>query len=81
VNSIYMEITSERASQLSKYDAVADAQWTAGEWAALLAHYATRRIAGDRDAIRPDARFRADMVKVAALAVACIEAIDRKRSA
>jgi hypothetical protein len=71
------EIQAERDAQRAKWGDAADDQWTLGEWSALLAHYATRRAVGDLRAVEA-AAFRADMVKVGALALACIEAIDRK---
>lgn len=48
--------------------------WSPAEWAALIAHYATRRVHGDLSKL-DRAAIRADMVKVAALAIACIESI------
>ncbi len=69
------EIQAEHAAQEAKF--TEDKKWSAGEWAALIAHYATRHTVGDLDAIDM-AAFRADMVKVGALALACIAAIDRK---
>lgn len=54
-----------------------DDKWSLGEWAALVSSYATRHAVGDLHAIDASA-VRADMVKVGALALACIEAIDRK---
>lgn len=75
--SIIQEIAAERASQTAKWGHAADDGWSPGEWAALLAHYATRQAVGDMHAI-DYAKLRADMVKAGALTVACIEAIDRK---
>lgn len=72
-----IEIKNERAAQLAKWGIATDDKWSAGEWAALVAHYASRHVVGDLRAINL-ALFRADMVKVGALALACIEAIDRK---
>lgn len=74
---IYDEIKSERAEQVQMFSAADDDRWSPGEWAALVARYATRSINGDLHQIDP-AWLRADMVKAAAVAVACIEAIDRK---
>lgn len=72
------EIKAERAAQLAKWGHANDDAHSLGEWAALVSHYATRHIAGDLRAIDVEA-FRADMVKVGALALACIEAIDWKK--
>lgn len=73
------EIQAERDAQHAKWGHAADDAWSPGEWAALVAHYATRSAVGDLHAI-DRAKFRADMVKVGALALACIEALDRKVS-
>ena len=74
---IYEEIRKEREAQLARYQSGQDDLWSCGEWAALVSHYSTRRIVGDLVGVNVQG-FRADMVKVAALAVACIEAMDRK---
>lgn len=71
------EIQAERDAQRAKWGDTNDDKWTPAEWAALLAHYSTRRAVGDLRAIDV-AALRHDMVKVGALALACIEAIDRK---
>jgi len=71
------EIQAERDAQHAKWGTTADDKWSLGEWAALVSHYATRHAVGELHAIDA-AAFRADMVKVGALALACIEAIDRK---
>ena len=72
------EIQAERDAQLARWDHAADDVWSIGEWAALVCHFATRHVVGDLPYIELKT-FRADMVKVGALALACIEAIDRKR--
>lgn len=71
------EIQAERDAQKAKWSTDKDDQWTPGEWAALVGHYATRTVFSDLRGIDL-AAFRADMVKVGALALAAIEAIDRK---
>jgi hypothetical protein len=74
---IINEISQERKAQLDKWGASDDDKWTAGEWAALISHYATRHCVGNLDKI--DLKdLRADFVKVGALVLAAIEAIDRK---
>jgi hypothetical protein len=72
------EIQAERDAQLTRWGHDADDAWSIGEWAALVSHFATRHVVGDLPTIELKT-FRADMVKVGALALACIEAIDRKR--
>lgn len=71
------EIQAEREAQKTKWSSAKDDQWTPGEWAALVSHYATRTVFSDLRGINLEA-FRADMVKVGALALAAVEAIDRK---
>lgn len=72
------EIQAERDAQLTRWGHAEDDAWSLGEWAALVSHYATRHVVNDLRAVELKA-FRADMVKVGALALACIEAIDRKK--
>lgn len=71
------EIQAERNAQLSKWGHASDDQWLPAEWSALLAHYATRSAVGDLRTV-DILKFRADLVKLGALSVAAIEAIDRK---
>ncbi len=70
------EIQAEREAQKTRWSAENDMKWTPGEWAALVSRYATRSVFGDLRAINVQA-FRADMVKAAALALACIETLDK----
>lgn len=74
--SPFDEIADERAKQVAAFGTADDAL-SLGEWAALISHYATRHVAGDLRGINV-AKFREDMVKVGALAVAAVDAIDRK---
>lgn len=74
------EINQERENQKANWSAESDDAMTQPEWAALIAHYATRRMVGNLKTVDA-ATFRADMVKVGALAKACIESIDRKGAA
>ena len=66
----------EREQQKARWSSENDVIWTPGEWAALVNRYATRNIFGDLRNVDLKA-FRIDMVKAAALAVACIEALDK----
>jgi len=74
---IAQEFHAERAKQEAKWGDANDDKWSPGEWASLISHYATRQTVGDLHAVDA-AKFRADLVKVGALAMAGIEAIDRK---
>ena len=70
------DIQAEREAQKERFSTMNDLTWTPGEWAALVSRYATRSVSGDLRAINVQS-FRADMVKAAALALACIETLDR----
>ena len=70
------EIQAEREAQKARWSAENDLTWTPGEWAALVSRYATRSVSGNLRAIDVKA-FRADMVKAAALALACVETLDK----
>lgn len=71
------EIQAEREAQKAKWGADADDKWTTAQWAAVICHYATRFQYGDLNQV-DRAKVRADMVKVGALALACIESFDRQ---
>ena len=74
---IAQEMHIERTAQQAKWGDENDAKWSPGEWAALISHYATRQTVGDMHAIDA-AKFRADMVKVGALAMAAIQALEMR---
>lgn len=76
---IFQEIETERDTQNTKWGVEFDDKNTPYNWAAYIAQYATRNLIGDPRAVS-EAVFRDDMVKVAALAVAAIESIDRRAS-
>jgi hypothetical protein len=69
------EIQKERDAQKLQFDKTNDLTWTPGEWAALVSRYATRSVSGDLRSI-DILEFRSDMIKAAALALACVETID-----
>lgn len=77
---IAQEFHVERTIQEAKWGDANDAKWSVGEWAALISHYASRQSVGDMHDLDADkaAKFRADMVKVGALAMAAIQAIESK---
>jgi hypothetical protein len=74
---IAQEFHVERTAQEKRFGDANDAKWSLGEWAALISHYATRQTVGDLHAVDA-AKFRADMVKVGALAMAAIQAAESK---
>lgn len=69
------EILAERNAQLARWPLAGDREWTRAEWAALIARYATRSVAGDLRKIDA-ATFRADLVKTGALILAALAALD-----
>lgn len=79
---IAQEFHVERMAQIKRFgdtDGANDSKWSHGEWAAIISHYATRQTVGDLHAIDA-AKFRADMVKVGALAMAAIQAVEMKEA-
>lgn len=74
---IFEQIGAERDAQDAKWGAEFDDRNTSYNWAAYIAQYATHNLIGDPRAAS-EVLFRDDMVKVAALAVAAIESIDRR---
>lgn len=71
------EIHIEQEKQRERWGEANDAKWSPGEWAALISHYATRQVSGDLHAVDLE-RFRADLVKVGALALSAISALESK---
>lgn len=60
------------------WDAANDDRLTLEQWVCLLTHYASRNFVGNFDDITAQ-DARRDFIKVAAVAVAAVQAIDRKR--
>jgi hypothetical protein len=80
--SIYEEIKKEREYQDRKWGHHADDNLnTPWMWVSYIGHYATTWMAGtfSLNSSMTD-NFRTAMVKVAAIAVAAIESIDRQRA-
>lgn len=80
---ILSEILSERKYQDDKWGTeVDDTKNTPWMWAAYISQYATRWMAGTFLPLKRDVTddFRTCMVKVATIAVAAIESIDRQRA-
>lgn len=73
MDKILEDIRSEREYQVGKWGNGFDDKNTANDWVTYITMYAT---AGARMDASPE-DFRAAMVKVATLAVAALEAIDR----
>lgn len=74
---IAQEFHLERVAQEACFSEANDDKWSLCEWAALISHYATRQSVGDLHSVDA-AKFRADLVKVGALAMAAIQAMERK---
>lgn len=82
--SVYEEIKSERDYQDKKWGHTADDTLnTPWMWAAYIARYATNWMKGTFLPIGTSATedFRESMVKVAAIAVAAVESLDRQKVA
>jgi hypothetical protein len=75
---IFSEVDAERQHQESKWGNAFDDRNTPYNWSAYIGQYSTRHLIGDPTKVS-EAEFRADMVKVAALAVAAVESIDRRK--
>jgi hypothetical protein len=79
---IFAEIEKERAYQQDRWgDKTDDTLNTPWMWAAYIGLYSTKWMAGTFSPLKRDVTdtFRACMVKVACLAVAAIESVDRQR--
>ena len=77
--SVYTEIQNEREYQNKRFGTTFDDKNNPYNWAAYIGQYATRNLIGDPTAV-VKADFRTSMVKVAALAVAAVEALDRSEA-
>jgi hypothetical protein len=80
--NLYDELKAEREYQEAKWGIeVDDTKNTPWMWAAYIGQYATRWMVGSFLPLKQDVtnNFRACMVKVATLAIAAIESIDRQR--
>lgn len=77
-DAVLAEVKAERAYQDQKWGTTTDDINTPHHWAGYVSQYATRHLIGDPRNPVDLVAFRADMVKVAALAVAAVEALDRK---
>jgi hypothetical protein len=74
---ILKEVRDERDYQDTRWGHDADDTRTPYQWAAFIVQYASRDLTGDPANIDHE-NFRSSMVKVAALAVAAIEAHERR---
>lgn len=82
IDKILEEIKNEREYQDQKWGhELDDKENTPWMWASYIGQYATKWMAGTFIPLKQDvtASFRTCMVKVAALAVAAIQSIDRQR--
>lgn len=80
---ILNEIDAERAYQDGRWGHAADDTKNApNDWAAYIAHHATRWFTGGFAPYKRGAvdAFRKEMIKAAALAVAAVESVDRQRA-
>jgi len=82
-SKIFAEVEKERAYQQARWgDTVDDTLNTPWMWAAYIGLYSTKWMAGTFAPLKRDVTdsFRTCMVKVACLAVAAIESVDRQRA-
>ena len=80
--SVYEEIQEEREYQNQKWGTeVDDSKNTPWMWAAYIGQYATRWMVGSFLPLKRDVtnEFRTCMIKVASIAIAAVESIDRQR--
>ena len=80
--SVYEEIQEEREYQNQKWGTeVDDSKNTPWMWAAYIGQYATRWTVGSFLPIKRDVTndLRTCMIKVASIAIAAVESIDRQR--
>ncbi|MGN6819313.1 MAG: hypothetical protein ACTHJR_11655 [Sphingomonas sp.] len=83
MSNVYDEIRAEREYQDDKWGVeIDDTKNTPWMWAAYIGQYATSWMRGTFLPLQPDVTdaFRKAMVKVAAIAVAAIQSIDRQRA-
>ena len=77
MDDVLKEVMLERIAQEATWDKANDDGLTLEQWVCLLAHYASRQFVGDFAKIETE-DARRDFIKVAAVAIAAVEAIDRK---
>lgn len=77
MENIIKSIVAERQYQEAKWGNDFDDTNTNSQWANYISHYANRNLIGVK-ADQSDEAFRESMVKVATLAVAAIQALDRR---
>lgn len=75
--TILAEVHTEREYQTEKWGTDNDAFNTPFHWNAYINQYASRHLIGTPLDETDPVLFRVDMIKVAALAVAAVEALDR----
>lgn len=74
---VMKEVYIERMKQSDTWDEKNDDGLTVEQWACLISHYANRHIVGDFSMITWQ-DIRTDFIKIGAIAMAAVEAIDRK---
>lgn len=76
--TVLQEVAAERDYQNNKWGTSFDDKNTAYNWFGYIAAYGSRNLTGTPEDKFNEA-FRTDMLKVAALAVAAVEAFDRTK--
>lgn len=83
MSDVYEEIKAERSYQNDRWGTASDdSRNTPWMWAAYIAQYATKWMRGSFAPILSEETnaFRTCMIKVASIAVAAVESIDRQRA-
>jgi hypothetical protein len=73
---VVKELLVERELQSATWDKANDDRLALEQWVCLMTHYASRQLVGDFSKVNV-ADVRRDFIKVGALAIAAVEAIDR----
>ena len=74
---VVQELLVEREAQAATRDQANDDRNTLEQWGCLLTHYASRNLVGNFSQVSIT-DVRRDFIKVGALAIAAVEAIDRR---
>ncbi len=81
MEKILQEIREERARQNEKWGENHDDEHFPNDWAILVSHYSTSSVfVPTEDGEFDGEKYRKQMVKAAALAVAAVESYDRQNS-
>lgn len=80
-SQVLSEVAAERAYQETRWGTTNDDANTPHQWMGYISAYGSRDLAVGANVPVDAVKFRTDMIKVAAIAVAAVEALDRKPGA